>query len=80
MRAGQRALFRGQPSVGQLDSSANQFETIQRCPNSWHGIGDQGNPVGALRRKRGPDRNRIDMDPVNDETGRQPLALPAPHR
>ena len=73
MRARQRALFRGQPSVSQLDRPANQFETVQRCPDRRHGIGDQSNSVGALRHKRGPDRNGIDMDPVDDETGRQPV-------
>ena len=80
MRARERALFRGQPSVSQLDRSADQFETIQRCSDRRHGIGNQGNPLGALRRKRGPDRNGIDMDPVDDETGRQPVAPPAPRR
>ena len=73
VRARQGALFRGQPSVSQLDRSTNQFETVQRRPDRRHGIGDQGNSVGALRRKRGPDRNGIDMDPVDDETGRQPV-------
>ena len=68
-----RALFRRQPSVSQLDRPADQFETVQRCPDRRHGIGDQGNSVGALRRKRGPDRNGIDMDPVDDKTGRQPV-------
>ena len=73
VRARERALFRGQPSVGQLDRSADQFETVQRCADRRHGIGDKGNPVGAFRRKRGADRNRIDMDSVDDETGRQPV-------
>ena len=72
MRARERALLRGQPSVSQPDGPAHQFETVERCPDRRHGIGDQSNPVGALRRERGPDRNGIDMDAVDDETGRQP--------
>ena len=71
MRARERALLRSQPSVSQLDRPANQFETVERCADRRHGIGDQGNPVGALRHERGPDRNGIDMDPVDDQTGRR---------
>ena len=73
MRARERALLRGQPSIGQPDRPAAELETVERCSDRRHGIGDERNPVGALRRKCGPDRNRIDMDPIDNETGRQPL-------
>ena len=72
MRARERAFFRGQPSAGQLDRAANQLETIQRCPDRRHGVGDERNPVETLRRKRSADRDGIDMDSVDDEPGGQP--------
>ena len=56
-----------------LKVSSLQHEGSILGAHARHGIGDQSNSVGALRRKRGPDQNGIDMDPVNDETGGQPV-------
>ena len=73
MRARQRTLLRGQPSVRQLDCPAEQVKTVERCADRRHRVGDESNSIGAFRCKRRPDRDRIDVNSVDDEPGRQPL-------
>src|SRR5215472_17824500 len=73
MCACERAFIRGQPPAGKFYSPTKQLEIVQRCPNGRHGVSDECNPIRALCGKRGANRNGIDMDPVDDETGCQSM-------
>ena len=73
MRACQGAPLRSQPSVGQLDRSADQIETFSDVPTVGIASVTRAIRSAALRGKCSPDRNRIDMDAVDDKTGCQPV-------
>ena len=69
----ERALFRRQPSVAQLDRSTDEFETVQRFSDRRHGVSNKGNSLATLRRKCSANRNGIDMNSIDDKTSRQSI-------
>jgi hypothetical protein len=72
MRARKRTLFRDQSPIHQFDCAANQVETVKRCSDRRHGVGDQSNPVRAFCGERSPHRHWVDVDAIDNETCRQP--------